>query len=125
MKTLIVYYSLDGHTRLIADILAGSLNGASSVDVFELRPLRETQLNGFFKYFVGGMRAIFGVKPALQTPLPGAKAYDLICLGTPVWGGRFTPPVNTFISGTDLACKKSALVCYKRRRRRVKMLCQS
>jgi flavodoxin len=32
MKSLIVYYSMDGHTRLIADIIAKEVGG----DIFEL-----------------------------------------------------------------------------------------
>lgn len=102
MKSLVVYYTLDGHTRLLAEIIAQE----TGADIFELKPVKSTGKSGFAKYFLGGMRASLNMKTKLLTPLPDLKEYDLIFIGTPIWASRFTPAVNTFISGSDLTSKK-------------------
>lgn len=102
MKSLVVYYSLDGHTRFIAETIATQ----TGADVYELKPVKSTGRSGFAKYFLGGMRVSLNMKPKLLNPLPDLKDYDLIFIGTPIWASRFTPAVNTFISGSDLTSKK-------------------
>lgn len=105
MKSLIVYYSHDGHTRFIADIIARE----TGADVCELKPFKSTGKSGFSKFFLGGMHASLHQKPKLLNPLPDLKEYELIFIGTPVWAARFTPAVNTFISGSNLTSKKIML----------------
>jgi len=104
MKSAVIYYSLDGHTRFIADLIAGE----TGADVFELKPVKETAKAGFRKYFWGGASVIFSEKPKLKNPLPDLKDYDLIIIGTPIWAGGFAPPVNTFLSNCTLQGKKLA-----------------
>jgi flavodoxin len=104
MKSAIVYYSLDGHTRLIADMIASE----TGADVFELVPAKDNKKTGFQKYFWGGKSVMFNEKPGLKNPSPDLSAYDLIYIGTPIWASSFTPPVNTFISNAHLQGKKLA-----------------
>lgn len=94
MKSLVVYYSLDGHTRLIADIIASE----TGADTHELKPVNEKTRRGFAKFFWGGKSVVFNEKPKLQEPLPDMSAYDVVFIGTPIWASSFTPPVNTFLS---------------------------
>jgi flavodoxin len=94
MKSLVVYYSLDGHTRLIADIIAAQ----TDADLHELKPANEKTRRGFAKFFWGGKSVVFNEKPKLKDALPDLSAYDLIFIGTPIWASSFAPPVNTFLS---------------------------
>lgn len=106
MKNLVVYYSLDGHTRLIAEAIVGE----TGADIYELKTIKpSTGKSGFAKFFLGGMRAIRKQKPALLNPLPDVNDYELVFIGTPVWGSRNAPAINTFISKSGLTNKELIL----------------
>ena len=102
MKSLVVYYSLDGHTRKIAEIIAWETGAA----ICALNPVKSTGRSGFAKFLIGGMRASFGMKAALTKALPDVSSYDRVFIGTPVWAGKTAPAVNTFLSGCDLTAKE-------------------
>jgi flavodoxin len=104
MKSAVVYYSMDGHTRFVADIIASE----TGADVYALKPDKENSKTGFQKYFWGGKSVMFNEKPKLKNALPDLKDYDLVFIGTPIWAARFAPPVNTFLSGCHLQGKKLA-----------------
>jgi flavodoxin len=105
MKSLVVYYSLDGHTRFIADMIAGETGS----DVYELQPVGAKSRSGFAKYFWGGKSVMFNEKPKLQKPIPDITQYDLIFIGTPIWASSFAPPIRTFLSKAPLQLKKLML----------------
>lgn len=44
-------------------------------------------------------------RPAIANPLPDVSAYDIVLLGSPVWGSRAPMIMSTFIDGVDLAGK--------------------
>ncbi len=46
-KTLVVYYSYEGSTRLIAETIADTLKA----DILTLKPLEEMTSKGFLKFF--------------------------------------------------------------------------
>lgn len=105
MKSLVVFYSLEDHTKLIADILSKELG----CDLLELKPEKEFPKTGLKKYFWGGKSALSKEKPNLQNSLPDLKEYDTIFIGTPIWAGTYTPAINTFISDTAIHEKNIAL----------------
>ena len=50
---------------------------------------------------------MFGEKPKLKNAKIDIESYDRIFIGTPIWAGKFTPPIKTFldtykISGKDV-----------------------
>lgn len=104
MKTLVVFYSLEGDTKFLADIIATELES----DVIELKPEKEIPKGGFKKFFWGGKSVIFKERPKLQNIIPNLDDYDTIFIGTPIWAGSYTPPVATFIHETDIRGKKLA-----------------
>ena len=59
MKTIIVYYSLGGFTKKIAQKLA-SKTGA---DLLRLTPVRDYPDTGAKKFLIGGRAAMAGAKP--------------------------------------------------------------
>lgn len=105
MKNLIVFYSLEGHTRYIADKLAKQI----SADIVELKPRREIPKSGFGKYLLGGMSVIFKQKPELINAMPNMDQYDAIFIGTPVWAGTYCASVNTLLAKYPFSGKKTAL----------------
>lgn len=107
-KTLVVYYSLEGHTRLIAEIISKELKA----DLLELKPLKDlVNKEKFSKYFWGGRQVLMKEKPELKPFNKNPDNYDLIIIGTPVWAWNYAPPIRTFFEKTDFKNKKIALFC--------------
>lgn len=102
MKSLVVFYSLEEHTKSIANIIAKELNG----ELLELKPEKEIPKNGFKKFLWGGKSAVFKDRPKLQNEIPDLDSYDTIIIGTPIWAGTYTPAINTFISDNKIKGKK-------------------
>lgn len=107
MKILVVYYSLDGNTKLIAETIAGAVNA----DLLELKPVREITRNNFLKIFAGGKQAITKAEPELMPFNVKPEDYDLIFIGTPVWAWTYAPALRTFFRQVKLKDKKVALFC--------------
>ena len=104
MKTLIVYYSLEGNTdwaaRRIADIL-----GADTLRVY---PVKAYPDKGFAKFFWGGKSAVMAETPALEAYAAPLEAYGRVIFGFPVWAGNVAPPIRTFVRENDLSGKRIA-----------------
>ena len=104
MKTLIVYYSLEGNTAYAADRIA-YLTGA---DTLRINPVKEYPKSGFRKFLWGGKSALMSETPKLEAYIFDQGKYDRIIFGFPVWAGSITPPIRTFIRENDLKGKHIA-----------------
>lgn len=104
-KKLVVFYSLEGHTQLVGQLIARAL-GAT---IMELKTQKAFPNKGFNKYFTGGKSVYLKEKPALTNKVPALDQYDTIIIGTPVWAGRFAAPIRTFLAQNDLQGKRIAL----------------
>ena len=107
MKTLVVYYSFEGNTKLIAESIARAVGA----DILALKPLEEVKTKGFMKFFWGGRQIFMKIKPELRPLDRNPEDYDLIFIGTPVWAWTYTPPLNTFFSSVSLTGRKVAFFC--------------
>ena len=90
MKSLVIYYSLEGNTKLIADTIKNELNS----DVLELRTKKQYPNKGFKKYLCGGKSVILKEKPKLLNKYIDISIYDKIFIGTPIWAGTYAVPFN-------------------------------
>ena len=104
MKTLIVYYTLEGNTHYAAKKIASELGA----DVLRIKPVRIYPRKGFRKFFWGGKSAVMAETPELVPYEFDSSAYDRIVFGFPVWAGNVTPPIRTFIKENDLSGKHIA-----------------
>jgi len=100
-KTLVVYYSLTGNTKQIAQHIHDLVGG----DIFELRtvqtyPENHQKLIDQAKKELGD-----GYLPELQGRLTNLSEYDIIYVGSPIWWGTDAPAVRTFLSQNDLSGK--------------------
>ncbi len=107
MKTLIAFYSLTGNTKKIAAAIAEATAG----EVLEIKLKKEIPTKGFWKYFWGGRQAMIKELPELLPFDKNPKNYDLIFLGTPVWGSNFASAIRSFLAKEKLRHKKIALFC--------------
>jgi len=107
MKTLVVFYSLTGNTKKLADSVAEAVAG----DVLEIRLKKDLPKEGFLKYFWAGKQVVIRELPELLPLDKKPSDYGLIFLGTPVWGSNFASAVRSFLAKTKLRNKKIALFC--------------
>ena len=104
MKTLIVYYTLEGNTHYAAKKIASLLDA----DMLRIKPVKTYPRKGFRKFLWGGKSAVMAETPELEPYTFDTSAYDRIVFGFPVWAGNVTPPLRTFIKENDLSGKRFA-----------------
>lgn len=115
MKTLVVFYSLEGNTKTAAERIAAELGA----DMVRLVPQKDIPTQAPAKFFKGGFLAALGcgtklqklqiVKPdgtvvpepedyfGVKTDSEIVRSYDRVILGTPVWANRPALAVNEFL----------------------------
>jgi len=103
-KTLVLYYSYEGNTRKIAEVIAKAL----SADIEGVKPIKEMKSKGFGKFLWGGSQVVMKKKPELKPLNINPDDYDTIFVGTPVWAFTYTPPVKTILETGILRNKKVA-----------------
>lgn len=107
MKKLVIYYSFEGNTKLIAEDIAKAIDA----DLLEIKPVTEIETKGFMKFFWGGKQAMMNEKPLLLPLDKNPEDYDVIFIGTPVWAWAPAPPLKTFFDTHKFENKKIALFC--------------
>src|SRR5262245_37560389 len=90
-KVLVVYYSLSGNTARVAWDLARTLRA----DVESLID-REHGV-GFFGSVKAVVAALRGKPAQLGEVTHDPRRYDLVIIGSPVWGGHLTPAVRAYL----------------------------
>lgn len=107
MKSIVIYYSLDGNTKLLSETVAKEINA----EVLPLNLKKKIKAGSFMKYFWGGRQVIMKESPELEPINFNADNYDLIIIGTPVWAGNYAPALKTFLSNNHIVGKRLALFC--------------
>jgi len=100
---MVVYYSLEGSTRIYAEILAELLGD----EVFELR--EKSPRKGMFGKVSGVFEVFMGTAAPLEQ-LPDIQAGKPVFLCSPIWAGAFPPAVAEFVKKADLQRKKVNVV---------------
>ena len=93
MKTLIVYYSLEGNTKYTAEKIAER----TGAELLRLEAEKAYPAGKVTKYFWCGKSAVMGKTPKLKPYTVNLSEYDMIVFGTPVWASTYTPPLRSFI----------------------------
>ena len=101
MKILVAFYSRDGHTKKTAEIIADTLN--ADIDEIEDKKSRK----GIIGFLIAGYDATRGKTTDINFSKNPAH-YDVVILGGPVWNGRVTPAVRTYLLKNRDSIKKSA-----------------
>lgn len=109
MKSLIIYYSLQGNTKLIVEEIAKEID----CDILQLKLKNEIPSKGFMKFMKGGKQVVKGEQPELEPFNIDLSLYDTIIFGTPVWASSYASAFNTFFSKVSIKGKKILLFsCY-------------
>ena len=103
MKSAIIYYSLGGNTRRIANMIKYKTNA----DIFEIET--KTPYTGSYNQIVdqGQDEVNSGFCPEIKKLDVDLSKYDAVFLGSPVWWYTFSPAMHSFLNDYDLSGKKS------------------
>ena len=112
-RTLVVYFSAQGHTEAVAEQIAENLDA----DIFEIVPADEytsddldwTDDNSRVtrEYEDESLRDV----QLVSTEVPNWEDYDTIIIGYPIWWGIAAWPVNTFVEANDFSGKAVIPFC--------------
>jgi len=100
MKSIVIYYSLFGHTHKVAKLISKKLNA----DLLRIKPIKAYNVET--AVIVGKKHIESKHSPKLKEYDFDAKNYDQIIIGSPVWWYSITPPIRTFIKENDFSGKK-------------------
>ena len=100
-RSLVVYFSRSGNTRVIA----GQIHRSRGTDLFEIVPARPYPEDYFETVEQARQERNQGYEPALKTMAPGMANYSTVFLGFPIWGETAPPVIRSFLSSHDLAGK--------------------
>jgi flavodoxin len=102
---LVVYYSLTGMTRIVAQQIA-SIGNCDVEEIVDVRPRR-----GMFGYLRSGFEAVAKIQPKIRPSGKNPASYDLVVLGTPVWMGRMSTPMRAYITKNRNCFRHIATFC--------------
>lgn len=112
-RTLIVYFSAQGHTEEGANQMAENLNA----DIFEIEPV-DAYTSADLNYTDDSSRvsrehadeSLRDVE-LVSTTVPNWEEYDTVLIGYPIWWGVAAWPVNTFVDNNDFTGKTVIPFC--------------
>ena len=99
MKTLIIYYSDSGSTKVMARTLSMNLKA----DIIGIKDLKNRK--GFTNRLLSSVDAFRESKTDISPAKLDLTDYDLIYIGTPTWAGKPTPAIITLIDNCNWAGK--------------------
>ena len=112
-KTLVVYYSAQGHTEEVANKIANNLGA----DIFKIEPVDEyssadldwTDSNSRVsqEHDDESLRNI----ELVSTNVENWDSYDTVLIGYPIWWGVAAWPVDTFVKANDFTGKTVIPFC--------------
>ncbi|THJ50662.1 flavodoxin [Burkholderia sp. LS-044] len=106
-RMLVVFYSRSETTAGLARRLAAAL-GADCERLRELDDRRRAGAIGYLRSLADVIRQrAADLRPTVSSP----SAYDVVVLGTPVWAGRASTPVSTWLARHGHELHATAFFC--------------
>jgi len=105
MKSLVVYYSRDGSTRIVAEELKAQLGG----DIEEI-----TEPNGRggpLGWIRSGKEGSQGIIVTINPTKLDPSGYDVVAIGTPIWAWNVSSPVRSYMAAMKGKLPKVAFFC--------------
>jgi len=105
MKILVTYFSRTGYTRRVAERLAKDLDAT-------ICPIEESGSRlGFLGYSRCLLEASFDIDPRIKPITHDPAQFDLVMIGTPIWGWRVASPPRAFARIHGKQIKRAAFFC--------------
>lgn len=105
MKTLILYYSRNGHTKKVAEAISNSFK----CDIEEV--IDQKNRKGILGWIFAGRDATLSNLTKINDLVHDISSYDLIIIGTPNWAGNMSPAIRTMILQYEEQFKDVAFFC--------------
>jgi len=106
---IIVYYSLEGNTDLVARTIAAEFGW----DLLRLVPKKSIPDSGFKKYVWGGRQVVLGKRPELEPCAFSAAGRPFVVIAAPIWAGSYAAPLSTFLDEHGAALTRvAAIFCH-------------
>lgn len=102
-KTLIIYYSRTGNSKLISQILQKELNA----QVLEVKDLEDR--SGTLGYVGAGFDGFFDRHTTIEPAKVDLSPYSNIIIVSPIWNWKLSTPIHTFIDNNRLDGKTVVL----------------
>ena len=112
-KTLVIFYSAQGHTKKIAEQIADNL----SADIFEIIPdpkYTEDNLDWTDKSSRASLEYADETKRDMKfatSDIPNWSDYDTVLIGYPIWWGIAAWPASSFVKTQDFTGKTIIPFC--------------
>lgn len=99
-RTLVAYFSAEGHTKAVAEEIAKQ----TAADLFVIEPAKPYALNPYDDTELIKREAYNDMRPAVKRLLPKERVerYDTIYVGSPLWWHQPAMVVCTFLENYDL-----------------------
>lgn len=104
-KTIIAFFSAQGHTKKVADSIA-SLTGGTLFEIIPEVPYSEEDLDGWNDSSRGTLESRDrSTRPKVRSHVENMERYDTIFLGFPIWWYTAPTIINTFLEQYDTTGK--------------------
>ena len=107
MRTLFIYFSYTGNGNAVAAYLA-----EKGADVRKVQAKKPLPRSFFFGMMTGGFLAGIGHKSKLVDFDPSVEGYDRVVIGSPIWNGRLSCPINAALASLSLGETPVSFVLY-------------
>jgi len=107
MKKLLIYYSLSGNGDAVAEKLA-----ETGYDIRKVEPVKKPPKRFIFQILAGGFQAARKYCEPLKDYEADVSGYDEIVIGSPVWNGRLSSPINTVLRDTEFGNRRVTFILY-------------
>jgi hypothetical protein len=105
MATAIVYYSLSGNTKTVAELVGEKTDGTL------IRLEEDTSRKGFLGFVKSGFQAATRRMSNIRgEPWKTAAPFETVYLLTPIWAANGTPAMNAFLENADFQGKTVVIV---------------
>jgi hypothetical protein len=107
MKKLFIYYSLTGNGDIISDYLK-----EKNIEIRKVITREPLPKGKIMRILAGGFLAGINHCDKLDNFNCDIREYDDIIIGTPIWNGRPSCPINTVLKSIDLTNKNITFILY-------------
>lgn len=101
-KILIAFYSKDGNTKRMAELLKDKVHG----DLYEITTNRHYDDNDWTAMDEANAEIKNHNLPPITSPQIDLSPYDVVLIGGPVWGQTLSTPLMSFLNENNFAGKK-------------------
>jgi flavodoxin len=107
MNKIFIYYSLSGNGEVVADYLK-----TKKIDIRKVKTSEELPKNNILRILAGGFLAGINHKDKLIDFDNNIEKYGEVIIGSPIWNGKLSCPINTVLDVINLKDKKLTFILY-------------